>query len=1112
MKLAELQQAVRAADPAAILVSPRVLNRLIQEVGKLPSFLWEVPHRRCFVLDRHVLFRHVEQEELELEPDRLLPQRVVLLALPNPETLASEKPEDTLLKYWRRLFHASLHLALEKNWGEGLLSPEEIRKRIDEIGSAEFEEIRLVLTQDHYLASNADDQAVYIEFVSVYLELRYFAANLLPTYFPAIRDFQKIDRLLARDVDAGALFTQTRLAGAPDPVVRTDNQADESNDYYWRLIRHCDRANRQGNTVRAAILRMRAARVAPASLTLSTRVGAEADLQRLTARLQVALQLTNGEVTEWLKDLPALLEKADQGSRPVEAALLYDLQKVCLENERDIYALDVVEWVLSGGKRPIKRPLPSQRMVRITKHLRSAAQRLTRARLNDADRQHLAKLLLTAEKASEERLRARLRPILTDAMHDVGLLPANVPERTAFLKMIEELLDRITAFGFLTFSDLRDAISRNQLKLPDPADPQEFIRGDALLRLDRRLAALLDGVYRAGEFYLRFLQRFTTLAFGTSSGRFLTRYVALPFGISYALTEGTEIGLKFFQGQSLTQLGYYSIFLLAGCFLLGLINWPGFRRQLANACIRTGRLAHKLFIDLPGRVIHNQLISEVVGSWTFQLFYWYLFKPAAASALLWWLVPDTRSPLGVATTFLAANFVLNSRPGKALSEGLVGAFVELYELMRGGLFPGLFRLLVSVFKRVIDLMEYVLFSVDEWLQFRSGNNKLLMVAQTILGVLWFPVSYLARFYMIVLIEPGFNPIKAPVSYLAAKITWPIALIVAPQLVEQLEPLGFFLANIIVWPIAWLIPDAFGFLFWEMKENWSLYRANRQPTLKPVSVGLHGETVRQLLQPGFHSGTVPRLYARLRRAEEQGAITGNWGEARLCRRALEEVEQRLERMVARELVTLLDASSHWKDQRLSAGNINLACNRITIELENRTFPAQPARLEWEHHAGWLVAGIPQPGWLDHLQMDQLHTWTIALAGLYKLAGIDLIREQVAAHLPPGVSRYDITSHDLIFWLDQRQEKSVQYNLKDLSGSLNPRAGDGSPVPAWPVLESRQLLFSRVPLTWQEWKESWQNQRNGELPASLTSAGVRLIPDHRTLDGALARLPMSDGVNI
>src|SRR5207244_9783814 len=99
------------------------------------------------------------------------------------------------------------------------------------------------------------------------------------------------------------------------------------------------------------------------------------------------------------------------------------------------------------------------------------------------------------------------------------------------------LLDRVIEFGYLTYSDLRDAISRNQLKLHDLSDPQEFIRGDPLLRLDRRLGTLLDGVYRPSEVYMRLLERTTALSFGTYTGRLLTRFALLPFGGAWMLVE-----------------------------------------------------------------------------------------------------------------------------------------------------------------------------------------------------------------------------------------------------------------------------------------------------------------------------------------------------------------------------------------------------------------------------------------------------------------------------------------------------------------------------------------------------------------------------------------------
>src|SRR5205814_6804986 len=102
-------------------------------------------------------------------------------------------------------------------------------------------------------------------------------------------------------------------------------------------------------------------------------------LVRLAQRLQPALHLDRAALEEWQSVLPALLGKAAQGIWAVEARLLYDLQKVCIDHERDVYALDVVEWALSLGRRPIKRLLPHQREVLMTKHLRSAARRLNAA-------------------------------------------------------------------------------------------------------------------------------------------------------------------------------------------------------------------------------------------------------------------------------------------------------------------------------------------------------------------------------------------------------------------------------------------------------------------------------------------------------------------------------------------------------------------------------------------------------------------------------------------------------------------------------------------------------------------------------------------------------------
>src|SRR5205085_10849951 len=189
-----------------------------------------------------------------------------------------------------------------------------------------------------------------------------------------------------------------------------------------------DHSAARGNVVRAAILRLRAADVAPPDMIDAARRGALADLERLVTRLQAALELHDREVEEWRAALPSLLGPASRGVWPPSARLLYDLQKVCIDYERDLYALDVVEWVVSVFRKPIKRAVPLQAEVLLVKHLRSAAARLARTHVSDDDRRRLGILLRAATHHCEERVREKIRPILTESLESVGFQPANQPE------------------------------------------------------------------------------------------------------------------------------------------------------------------------------------------------------------------------------------------------------------------------------------------------------------------------------------------------------------------------------------------------------------------------------------------------------------------------------------------------------------------------------------------------------------------------------------------------------------------------------------------------------------------------------------------------------------
>jgi hypothetical protein len=1119
MKLEELSRILRETDPAAVLVDRHVLEKVIQNVTGMAWVVWRVPHGHCFVVDRPALYKYVEPEELHLPADYHLPQEVLLLERPGAEQLGGPA-RDLLARYWRLLFHAAAHRQLDRSLAG--LTAAGLRERVEAVGPAAFEEARNVLVQDGLLAAKADDRAAYAEFAAYFLELKFFNPPLIPVCFPSLPpDPAVVEGVLARDVDGAAIFRATRLPGAPDPAPRSDDQSDESDDYYKRLERGAGRASRAGDTVGAAILHTRAARVAPGAETVPAQNRAKAEIGKLIDRLHAALQLDEADVESWKLTLPALLDKADQGARPVEAALLYDIQRACLDHEQKIYALDVGEWLVSAFRRPIKRELKGQRYVRVPAQLRSAVRRLAAARLTDQDRRTLADLLSRALDQAERQLRDNFRRTLIDALHDAGLRPTSLPERTAVEKTVEEMLDRISSAGFLSFGDVRDAIARGQMKLPDLGGPSEHVRGDPLLRLDRRLANQLDGVYRRAETYTRGLEKVTALNFGTQTGRWLTRNVTLPFGAAFLFAQFVwllvyermgkvarqrgEAAPSFFGGWN-AEWWFHAAWLALGALVILVVQSAALRAALASAGRALYRSARFVFWEVPGRIWAARWVRAFFRSVPVQLVLNYAVRPLVVCGILW------SFPIGLwgagwparVLTFLAAAFAANTRFGRRLEAALFELARGLIELVPS--IPAILRWLNDLFRELVGALEWVLARIEDWLRLRGRTGPLAVAVRTVAGLLWMPFAFLIRFYTVVLIEPMLNPLKLPLSILFAKFVYPLLLLfpgilqsdpnsllgysspMVGQLARYLSDPGAWL---LVMGTLWLLPDAFTFLFWEMRENWRLYRANRPDALLPVAVGDHGERVRGLLHWGFHSGTVPRLFARLRAAEREAARTDVWREARTYRAALRGVEEAVRRFVTRDFVEVLNnPASGWAGpQRLAAGRVLLGTNRIRLELQAEG--VAPAWLEWEDRYGWLAAGWAEPGFLSALADEQARVFNNALAYLYKRAGVDLAVEQVRAALPREAQHSDLCPDGLLVWYGGRDAAPLLYDIADPVPQLRPRVPGQRQPTAGPALDALRLLFNRVQITWSQWTAVWRPPAPGEKPRRLGPPGGELV---------------------
>ncbi len=1119
LTVADLQRILRATDSATLLVAPRLLRRIIKEACDLSGIALSIPHRKSLVIARERLLQIVDREELELPADRALPPTLILLSRPDPEKLAVLPRGNALLKYWRRLFHAHVHLAFERRLAEGHLTEAAIREHIHRIGQTEFDEIRAVLRQENYLLAPHDPAQIYSEFAALYLELRWFARHLLPRYFPALDDWERLDAILTEDVDAARLFAQTRVPGAleprlPEPLPEEDTRSPEAEDHppqpvrrsgkqYRLFMRKADQAARVGNSVRALLMRTRAGHIAPADRLETARAAVRADLEHLSHRLHAALGSETAAVERWRRALAPLLERAARGLWPVEARLLYDLQKVCIDHERPVYEIDLLEWAVSLGHRPMRRPLPCQPEVLRVKHLRSATRRLAVVRLSDRARQRLSGLLGVAVQQSEERLREQFRPRLTEALGQAAMQPRNLPERVALSKLREELLDRILEHGFLTMGDLRDAVSRNRLKLPDVAGPVEFLRGDRLLQTNGQLARTLDGVYHRGEVYLCGLERLSALAFGTRPGRFLTRYLILPFGGAFAALEGVEHLLRLIVRplgiETEPHLASTSAITVLGLFLLALINSSAFRKQVVHAWAMALLAAGVALVDMPRFLLRLRPVRLILESRPFRFFHMYLLRPLLFSGLatMGFVLAGCAGRVtaqGSAAFFLAGFLLFNSRWGRTAEDVVADWLLRRWRSLHVDIFPALFRFVMDGFKRLLEGVDRLLYAVDEWLRFRSGESRWTLVTKLVLSSVWFFVTYLIRFYVNVFIEPQVNPIKHfPAVTVGAKLIFPFSMMIAPKVAEYLMPLGAQAAHAIAWVHVLLLPGMFGFLVWELRANWRLYQANESLVLQPVLVGHHGETLLQLLKPGFHSGTLPKIYSRLRRAERRGDSRA----ARKQRRALDQVQESLRHFVEREFLTLLGQSASWGGPPPTLAEIRTGSNRIRVALHGPGRSEAALWLTLEEQSGWLLASIAQPGWLPQLRPEQARAWRVALAGFYKLAGVDLVREQIEASLGPAVPSYDIADEGLVIWPVKDYKIEIIYDLRNAT-VLQPRARGGLPPAHMPALPVVPLVFGQVPVTWREWVEAWESDEAGKgLPEQFLD-GVCLLPSRGMKD--------------
>ena len=994
-----LEQRMREIDPRARLVSTRVLRRIIKQEQRIGPLSFHLVHRRSLTVAPQAALRAVAAADLGLTPNEPQPDVLLLFECPDLPMPGAE----ALGWIWRRLFHARVHAVLDAKIAAGLLDEAQVGQRIAAIGRREFAEIRSVLEGDAWLVTPRDDASVYAEFAAVFLELRFFAENLVPTYFPGIEDYRAVAEVIESDVDGRALFDSTRPAGAADPAphpveddprelpAQPENAVARSEGRFRWLMARADRARALGNVVRSAILRTRAARLAGMSRAGQARSGSADDMVALSRRLATALGDEAIHTKAFRSALGALLSRADRTVWSVEARLLYDLQSVCVDHEREIFQLDLKGWLLSFGHRRLKRPLPNQMLIRTSKNLRKASGRLTKSNIDDVSRETLTRLLHDAMRMTEERLRERFRPLVVDALEQADIRPVNLPEQISFNRMIEELLDRVAERDYLTMGEVRDAIARSDLRQPDLTGPLDLARGDCVLRANRRLAASLDGVYHRGEIYLRALQRASLLMFGTRVGRLFVRFIAVPYGGAVGALMTVQELLGFVQIKvEITNPWTIGV---VGTILLLLLHSGRFLALAKVAASVLWRAVRAILVDAPTWLFNRPVVRALLKSRVFDLTRRLALQPLACAGLTWMLATarehDRRVAGGLAALAFAFTAAFLGTPfGRNVEEVATDATLRSWRSLSVDLLPGLARFILDVFAAILESLDRVIYAVDETLRFRSGEGRASLYAKAIFGAIWGIVTYIVRIFINLFVEPTINPIKHfPTVTVAAKMLIPYLKPLAKTIALGFVILGPLLSETVGWVMVGFMPGLAGFIVWELKENWKLFEANRPRNLQPVMIGHHGETMRRLILPGFHSGTIPRLFAKLRQAERDAHRTGHHAAARKVHQAIEHVEAPIRHFVERGLGAILVESGRFSPEEFALEHVRLATNRVEILVSLATAEDRRLHITFEDEDGRLVARVRDAGFRSSLNDERREALDAATVGMAARAGAE-----------------------------------------------------------------------------------------------------------------------------
>jgi hypothetical protein len=713
----------------------------------------------------------------------------------------------------------------------------------------------------------------------------------------------------------------------------------------------------------------------------------EADVEGQLAILLAAKWRLAPATTDELQALIAHLAEDDRhySGSTTARALLHHLEQVLTERRSNYYRLRLGHWLRNPLRHRLRQALPFQPLLKSLRALDAARQQLEDLPWPIAELERARTALATLNARVTNRLDAQITPRLEFAMREADFVARDHRERIAVQKMRLELLDVIKHRRHLKFTDVRDIVARNVLRLPDPT-LGEILRGDRLARFDRAAARALPGVYRPGEVYIKGLQQLGAPLFGTDDGRAVVRHLLLPFGGAFLVLKTLDLVAHLIpSGSQPPPLATPVVVLLAGT-LVNLAVHTGLGRHLAVSLWQgVGTLLRFLFYDGVRQLLRWGPVARLMKTPAMRAVWRNLVHPMLIGTLplipiiaLAVLVEEVPIQPGLwlaGLAFALGTLARNTPAGRRFLDNLSTNTVLYLRRLNQALLIGLIQRLLYFFKETMRRFAQWLNRVDEALIHHRGERLDSLLLKAVLAPAWRLAEAVIQFYVTVLVEPQVNPVKHfPIVTIGHKILLPFLPAITTAFIDVSDQV---LPKVVGYPLVTLtialLPGLFGFLVWEFKENWRLYQANhvrrRAPPaaddtgedigVEPAIVGSHGETMNALMMRGFHSGTVPKGFDRLRQVIREEIDEQTWYPRRLSRaqRRLEDVRYAICVFFERELTFAL--REHCRDpdcalQYVETGRPRIATNLVELQADLYVGPG-PGRIS-RHALGRSLARL------------------------------------------------------------------------------------------------------------------------------------------------------------